>query len=148
MVSFALVENLATCIDYKFGHQVAQLGLVQNLVLMWRHLDCLQSWPPVCITAVPHCLELPYWHYQLVLSWYLHQPESHQLSVKKWRTDGLTSDDLDPKIGPQGHDQLVIVPWRDPFIRLLLQHHPLYHTTVVKGRVSQNIFFLRRSHWS
>ena len=29
--------------------------------------------------ALPHCLELSYWHYQLVLSWYLHQPESHQL---------------------------------------------------------------------
>ena len=28
-----------------------------------------------------HCLELPYWHYQLVLSWYPHQPESHQLSL-------------------------------------------------------------------
>ena len=27
---------------------------------------------------------MPYWHYQLVLSWYLHQPESHhQLSFKK-----------------------------------------------------------------
>ena len=30
-----------------------------------------------------HCLGLPYWHYQLVLSWYLHQPESHQLSLQK-----------------------------------------------------------------
>ena len=30
--------------------------------------------------ALPHCLGLPYWHYQLVLSWYLHQPETHQLS--------------------------------------------------------------------
>ena len=46
-------------------------------------------WPPVCITAVSHCLELPYWHYQLVLSWYLHQPESHQLSLQKV-LDGLT----------------------------------------------------------
>merc|ERR1719458_2201228 len=33
--------------------------------------------------ALPHCLGLPYWHYQLVLSWYLHQPESHQLSLHK-----------------------------------------------------------------
>ena len=33
--------------------------------------------------ALPHCLGMPYWHHQLVLSWYLHQPESHQLSLKK-----------------------------------------------------------------
>ena len=33
--------------------------------------------------ALPHCFGLPYWHYQLVLSWYLHQPESHQLSLQK-----------------------------------------------------------------
>merc|ERR1719209_527388 len=26
---------------------------------------------------------MPYLHYQLVLSWYLHQPESHQLSLNK-----------------------------------------------------------------
>ena len=29
------------------------------------------------------CLELPCQHYQLVLRWYPHQPESHQLSLKK-----------------------------------------------------------------
>ena len=60
---------------------MVQLRLVQNLVIRWHHLHCLQSWPPGCITALPHCLELPYWHYQLVLSWYLHQPESHKLSL-------------------------------------------------------------------
>ena len=27
--------------------------------------------------------KLPYWHHQLVLSWYHHQPESHQQSFKK-----------------------------------------------------------------
>ena len=26
---------------------------------------------------------MPYWHYQEVLTWYLHQPESHQLSLHK-----------------------------------------------------------------
>ena len=31
---------------------------------------------------IKHCLGLPYWHYQLVLSWNLHQPESHQLTFK------------------------------------------------------------------
>ena len=33
--------------------------------------------------ALPHRLELPYRHYQLVLSLYLHQLESHQLSLNK-----------------------------------------------------------------
>ena len=33
--------------------------------------------------ALPHCLGMPYWHYQLVLSLYLHQPESHQFSLHK-----------------------------------------------------------------
>ena len=33
--------------------------------------------------ALPHCLGMPYWHYQLVLSLYLHQPESHQFSLQK-----------------------------------------------------------------
>ena len=30
-----------------------------------------------------HCLGLPYWYHQLVLSWYLHQPASHLLSFHK-----------------------------------------------------------------
>ena len=30
------------------------------------------------LLALPHCLWLSYWHHQLVLSCYLHQPESHQ----------------------------------------------------------------------
>ena len=30
-----------------------------------------------------HCLGLPHWHYQLVLTWYLHQPESHHLSLQQ-----------------------------------------------------------------
>ena len=34
--------------------------------------------------CLPGALGLPYWHYQLVLSLYLHQPESHQLSFNKW----------------------------------------------------------------
>ena len=40
-----------------------------------------------------HCLELLSWHYQPVLSWYLHQPESHQLSLQNGHPD--------PTIGPQ-----------------------------------------------
>ena len=63
----------AICIVFKVGHQVASL-------------------------ALPHCFGLSYWHYQFVLTWYPHQPESHQLSLQKvaWRTDGHP----DPKIGP------------------------------------------------
>ena len=52
------------------------------------------------ILALPHCIGLSYWLYQLVLSWYLHEPESTQLSFSKVsdiRTDGHP----DPKIGPQ-----------------------------------------------
>ena len=65
MAPLALVTNLVTrwhsCISSKFGHQMAPLESL----------------------ALPHCLGLPYWHYQLVLSWYLHQLESHQLSWTK-----------------------------------------------------------------
>ena len=44
----------------KFSNNMASLALVAYLPT---------------ITALPHSLELSYWHYQLVLSWYLHQPE-------------------------------------------------------------------------
>ena len=33
--------------------------------------------------ALPHCFGMSYWHHQLVLGWYLHQPESHQSSLQK-----------------------------------------------------------------
>ena len=98
------------------GNNMASLTLVANLVTRWRHLHKLQIWPPDGATfisckfghqmaplhkstslALPHCLELPPWHYQQVLSWYLHQPESHQLSQQKWLTYGQP----DPTIGPQ-----------------------------------------------
>ena len=46
---------------------------------------------------------LPYWHYQQVPSWYLHQPKSHQLSLNKFsqletprpmdRTPGIPGSD-------------------------------------------------------
>ena len=54
-----------------------QPALVANLATRWHHLHKSTS------LALPHCLELPSWHYQLVLTWYLHQPESHQLSLTK-----------------------------------------------------------------
>merc|ERR1711894_543884 len=87
MASLALVTNLA---------QMAPLVIVANLATRWCHLHCLQIWPPdgtTCIDSkvghqvtshtLPHCHGLPYWHYQLVLSLYLHQLESHQLSLHK-----------------------------------------------------------------
>ena len=33
--------------------------------------------------ALPHCLDWPFWHYQFASSWYLHRPESQQLSLIK-----------------------------------------------------------------
>ena len=50
-----------TCIGSKFDRQVASLALVT-----FGHMHCHIAW-----------------HYQFVLSWSLHQPESHQLSLKK-----------------------------------------------------------------
>merc|ERR1712015_257980 len=40
--------------------------------------------------------KLPYWHHQLVLSWYHHQPESHQQSLnqRSW-TDIETPGPID-----------------------------------------------------
>ena len=52
-----------------------------------------------------HCLELPYWHYQLVLSWYPRQPESHQLSLHK---GGMTDRQTD--IWTQRSDQGYLGP--------------------------------------
>ena len=80
---------------------MAPLPLIPNLVTRWCHLNWFQIWSPdgiTCISskfghqmaplalvtiALPHCLGLSYWLYQLVLSWYLHQSESHQLSLNK-----------------------------------------------------------------
>ena len=46
-----------TRIGFKAGHQIVSL-------------------------ALPHCLVMPYWHFQLALSLYLHQLKSGQLSFK------------------------------------------------------------------
>ena len=59
---------------------MAPLALVANLPTRWRYLQWFQSWPPDCISCIATLL---YWHYQLVLSWYLHQQESHKLSLSK-----------------------------------------------------------------
>ena len=75
---------------------MAQIGLVQNFVISSGSNIVHQ----VGSHALPHCMELPYWHYQLVLSWYLHQPESHQLSLNKV-AQLVSCWHPDPKIGPR-----------------------------------------------
>ena len=68
----------AICIVCKVGHQVASF-------------------------ALPHCFGLSYWHYHLVLTWYLHQPESHQLSftnISQRRTDTRTHRSDQGHLGP------------------------------------------------
>ena len=55
------ISNLLQ-IDSKFDHQVTSLALLGSKVGL-----------QVVSLALPNSLGLPYWHYQLVLSWYLHQ---------------------------------------------------------------------------
>ena len=65
------------------------IALVANWisdVTRWQNLRWLKIWcrhliPPGRVTALTHCLQLPYWQYQLELSWHFHQPESYQLSL-------------------------------------------------------------------
>ena len=122
----------ATCISCKFGHLHWRRiwSLVANLATKFK---IWSSGGATCIGsnvvhrhqvgshALPHCLELPYWHYQLVLSWYLHQQESHQLSLNKvsqWRTDGHP----DPKIGPQVYLGPIKILMKELwFIQMLMQ---------------------------
>ena len=98
---------------------MAPLTLVANLATRWCHLHCLQIWPPdgtTCIDSkvghqetshrLPHCHGLPYWHYQLVLGWYHHQPESTQLSLTKV-SEFVTSGPLDRTPGLPGSDKKV-----------------------------------------
>ena len=91
-------------ISYIFGHQVEPLALVTNLTTRWHHLHHFKFGHLVplvkvstivsatCIglnfahqvspLALQCCLEFPYWHYQLVLSWYLPQSGSRQKSLQ------------------------------------------------------------------
>ena len=53
--------------------------------------------------------KLPYWHHQLVLSWYHHQPESHQQSLNQssWREGVRTPGPIDwtPETPGSGNNQ-------------------------------------------
>ena len=72
---------------------MAQLGLVQNLVIRWHHLHCLQSWPPGCVTCIA---TLP-WITLLTLS-------VGQLSLQKV-SHGRTSGPKDRTPGLPGSDE-------------------------------------------
>ena len=113
MVPLALVANLATSWHhlYKlhiwpptwtgltFGHQVAPLALFAKLATRLRNLRCHIALDcPIANRA--------YWHYQLVLGWYHHQPESTQLSLTKV-SEFVTSGPLDRTPGLPGSDKKV-----------------------------------------
>ena len=80
---------------------MAPLALVANLATRWRHLHCFQSWPPDCVTCIATLPWMDLLAYQLVLSWYPHQPESHKSHSLHKVLEGVTGGHPDPKIGPQ-----------------------------------------------
>ena len=82
---------------------MTQVALVRNLVIRWRQLHCLESWPPGCVTCIA---TLP-WIALLALSVGIELVSSSTrvTSVKSQqgvsRTDRRTDGQMDPKIGPQ-----------------------------------------------
>ena len=98
------------------------LALVANLPTRWRHLHVPTSigskvGHQVGPLELLHCLELSCWHYQLVLSWYLHQPESHQLSFTNlldgptyWRTSG--PKDRTPGLPGSNRNVRLLIIWK------------------------------------
>ena len=74
----------ATCIDYQFCHRMHQLYIDSKFDHQMASLALLTNLQTRLLSPVlPDCLGLPYWHTQLVLTWHLHQPESHQLSLQQ-----------------------------------------------------------------
>ena len=67
---------------YDFKHHLH--CLVKKFATRLCHCIATLRWNALvfiaCIASLPWITS---WHYQLVLSWYLHQPESHQLSWTK-----------------------------------------------------------------
>ena len=105
----------------KFSHQMAQLGLVQNLVIRWRHLHCLQSWPPGCVTCIAALLWIVL--FALSVSIDLVSSSARVTSVKSAKggrtdrqTDIRTSGHPDPKIGPQ----VYLGPIKTPIIIIII----------------------------
>ena len=114
----ATFSNIGHKVNWcKFGQQVVPLASA-NWATKWHNLHLFKMWSSggaTCIVskvghqvtslALPHCLELPYWHYQLVSGWYLHQLSfkkvSHWLtSGPKDRTPGLPGSDIYNSIDP------------------------------------------------
>ena len=95
------------CICSKFGQPMAQNALVQNLVIRWHHLHCLQSWPPGCVICIA---TLP-WITLLALSVSIElvsssarlwlSVKSQQCGVLKFQTTGL----IDRTPGIPGSDK-------------------------------------------
>ena len=90
---------------------MAQLGLVQNLVIRWRHLHCLQSWPQgwvTCIATLPWIILLA-----LSVSIELVSSSARVTSVKSDLislhkvSDGVTSGPIDQTPGLPGSDKNV-----------------------------------------
>ena len=86
---------------------MAQLGLVQNLVIRWRHLHCLQSWPQgwvTCIATLPWIILLA-----LSVSIELVSSSARVTSVKSAKglsvTDGRTSGPKDQTQGTPGSNK-------------------------------------------
>ena len=89
----ALGKEKETC--FTFGNQ--------NLSSMWRHMHWQQIRPPGGATWIG-CKLGPYWLHHLVLSWYLHQLESHH-----WYQSSLKSSVIDIRIPD---------PWIEPHVYL------------------------------
>ena len=72
------VDDMKNCIwiDNKLSHWGLQTDNKLSHLGLWidNKLSHLGLW-------MDDIIPLNYWHYQLVLSWYLHEPESHQLSL-------------------------------------------------------------------
>ena len=82
---------------------MAQLGLVQNVVIRWRHFNCLQSWPPGCVIRIATLLWIVLLALSFSMTWCLHQPESHQLSftnISYRQTDTRTHRSDQGHLGP------------------------------------------------
>ena len=86
---------------------MAQLGLVQNLVIRWHHFQCLQSWPPGCITCIATLPWIALWPVSLSIE--LVSSSARVTSVKFHKglggTHGVTFGPIDRTPGLPGSDK-------------------------------------------
>ena len=102
MELLALIANAATCISCKLGPQVAQLALVQDLVISWHHLHCFQSWPPSRITCIA---TLPWIVLLISVSIELVSSSARVTSVKSRKRDGHRPRPIDRTPNLPGSDR-------------------------------------------